>query len=125
MKEICLKALCDTVLGSQKKTTIVKLKTFHTTQNRKSNKSKLKCSAPGNSDEVAAILRMTQVIASGLDVDVINFIGNHECSKVPPTLFNECVTMRTTRTKSTLVKAFLKEETKTNSVPHVPQVLLC
>jgi len=38
--------------------------------------------ATGKSDEVAALLRITQINASGADVDVVNFIGKHECSKV-------------------------------------------
>ena len=49
--------------------------------------------------------------ASGGDVDVVNFIGKHECSKVPPSLFNEDGTMRAAGTKSSLVK-ILKEETE-------------
>ena len=47
---------------------------------------------PGKSDEVAAILRMTQIVASGDEVDIENFIGNHECSNTPPSLFNENTT---------------------------------
>ena len=80
MKEIGHKALYDSILGGQKKTTVIRLKTFHT-QNLK---SKQMCSAPGKSDEVASILWMTQIIASGSDVDIVDFIGDHKCSKVPP-----------------------------------------
>jgi len=64
---------------------------------------------------------MIQIIAIGLDVNIINFVGEDECSKVPPALFNEDGSMRATRTESSLVKA-LKEETKIESVPHAPQV---
>ena len=38
-------------------------------------------------NEVAAILRMTQIVASGREVDTVKFIGNNECS-------NEDATMR-------------------------------
>ena len=116
MKEVGHKALSDSISGG---TTVVRLKTFHT-KNLKSKKSKQKCSAPGKSDEVVALLRMTQIIASGSDVDIVRFIGDHECRKVPPSLFNEDGSMRAAGTKSSLVKA-LEEETKVNSVPHLPQ----
>ena len=32
---------------------------------------------------------MTQIVASGGEVDIVNFIGNHERIKTPPSLFNE------------------------------------
>ena len=47
--------------------------------------------------------------------------GDHECCEFAPALFNESGSMTATGTKSSLVKA-VKEETKTNSVPHVPPV---
>ena len=58
VKEVGHKALSDSISGGQKKTTGVRLKTFHT-QNLKSKKSKQKCSAPCKSDEIVALLRMT------------------------------------------------------------------
>jgi len=33
--------------------------------------------------DVDALLRITQISAIGGDVNIINFIGKHECSKVP------------------------------------------
>ncbi len=118
VKELGLKALSSSISGDQKKTTIVKLKTFHT-QNAKAKKSTGK-SATGKSDEVTALLRITQINASGGDFDVVNFIGQHECSKVPPSLFNEDGTMRAAGTKAGLVKT-LKDETKVTSVDVLPQ----
>ena len=53
---------------------------------------------------------MTQIVASGGEVDILNFIGNHECSKTSPSLFNEDGTMRAAGTNSSLVKV-LREET--------------
>ena len=78
VKEIGLKALADSVTTLKKKTTIVKLKTFYT-QNMKPKQSKSKTSGAGKSDEVAALLRMTQIVASGGEADIVTFIGNHEC----------------------------------------------
>lgn len=119
VKEVGLRALSDSIVGDQRKTAVVRLKTFHT-QNLKPKKSKGK-SAPGKSDEVAPLLRITQIIASGGEVDIVNFIGNHECSKVPPSLFNEDGTMRASGTKATLVKT-LKEETQVSTVSSLPNV---
>jgi len=81
VKELGLKALSCSISGDQKKTSIVKLKTFHT-QNAKPKKSTGQ-GATGKSDEVTALLYITQINASGRDIDVVNFIGKHECSKVP------------------------------------------
>ena len=89
VKELGLKALSSSISGDQKKTFIVKLKTFHT-QNVKPKKSTGQGKI-GKSDEVAALLRITQINASGGDVDVVNFIGKHECSKVPPSLWQKDV----------------------------------
>ena len=55
------------------------------------------------SDEVAALLRMTQMVNSGGEVDIVNFIGNNECSKNPPSLYNEDGTMRAAGTKASPV----------------------
>ena len=33
------------------------------------------------------VMRMTHIVASGGEVDIVNLIGNHECSKTPPLLF--------------------------------------
>jgi len=76
--------------------------------------------ATGKSDEVAALLHITQISASGGDVDVVNFIGKHECSKVPPSLFNDDGTMRAAGTKSSLM-TILKEETEVTTSDFLPQ----
>ena len=48
----------------------------------------------------------------------MNFIGNHECSKTPASLFNENGTMRAAGTKASLVKV-LREETCVTAVPNL------
>ena len=63
---------------------------------------------------------MTQIVASGGEVDIVNFIGNHDCSKTPPSLFNEDGTMKAAGTKDSLVKV-LREETGARAVPNLPQ----
>ena len=73
VNELGLKALSCSISSDQKKTSIVKLKTFHN-QNAKPEKS-TRQGAKGKSDEVAALLRITQINANGGDVDVVNFIG--------------------------------------------------
>ena len=40
-------------------------------------------------NETAALLRMTQLIAAGENVDVVNTIGNYEFFVVPPSLYYE------------------------------------
>ena len=112
-----LKALCESLSNDQKKTSIMKLNTFHT-QNTKSKKCKGKTSAPGKSNEITALMRMTQIIASGAELNIVDFIGNHECSDFPPSLFQEDGRIRT-GTKANLVKV-LKEETKVACVPDLP-----
>lgn len=62
---------------------------------------------------------MAQIIASGGELNLLAFIGNHECSDFPPSLFQEDGSMRTD-TKASLVK-ILKEETKVNSNPNLLQ----
>ena len=56
--------------ADQKKTTIVRLKTFHT-QNIKPKKSNGQPAGPGKNG----------VIATGGKIYIVNFIGHHECSK--------------------------------------------
>lgn len=107
VKELGTKALNDALESKKSATVKVNLQTFHT-QNQKPKKTKTKASA-GKSEEVSALLRITQVIASGGDVDVISFIGDHECSKTPPALFTEDGEMRS-GTKASLVKA-IKDDT--------------
>ena len=119
VKQLGIKALSASLSGDQTKTSIVKLKTFHT-QNAKTKNTKQQPTAPGKSDEVVALLRMTQTIASGGEIDIVDFIGNHECSKIPQSLFNGDGTMRSAGAKANLVKT-LKEETKVVSSPCLPK----
>ena len=63
---------------------------------------------------------MTHIVVSGGEVDVVNLIGNYECSETPPSLFNEDGTMRAAGTKASLVK-ILREETCVSAVPNLPQ----
>ena len=58
---------------------------------------------------------MTQIVASGVEVDIVNCIGNHDCSKTSPSLFNEDGKMRAAGTKASLVKV-LREETCVSDV---------
>ena len=62
---------------------------------------------------------MTLLVASGGEVDIMNFIGNHGCSKTPASLFNDNGTMRAAGTKACLVKV-LREETCVTAVPNLP-----
>ena len=63
---------------------------------------------------------MTQSVASGGEVDIVNFIGNHECIKTPPSLFNEDGTTSAAGTKANLVEV-LREDTGVSAVPNLPQ----
>ena len=119
-KELGLQELSDSISGDQQKKTAVRLKTFYT-QNARRKKSKHQLAGPRRSDEVAALLRMTQIVASGGEVDIVNFIGNHECiKKTPPSLFNEDGTTSAAGTKANLVKV-LRDETVVSAVPNLPQ----
>ncbi|KAM3603902.1 uncharacterized protein V6R79_003817 [Siganus canaliculatus] len=119
VKLIGLKALSQSLSSDQKKTSIVKLNTFHTQNTKSKVVSGGKTSAPGKSNEVTALLRMTQIIARGGELNIVDFIGNHECSEFPPSLFQEDGSMRT-GTKASLLK-ILKEESKVNSIPNLLQ----
>lgn len=61
---------------------------------------------------------MAQVVASGGEVDITNFIGNHECSQTPPSLFTEDGEMRSV-SKASLVKA-IKDETGIHALSSLP-----
>ena len=63
---------------------------------------------------------MTQMVASGGEVGIVNLIGNHECSNTPPSLFNEDESMRAAGTNACPVKV-LREETGVRAVPNLPQ----
>ena len=107
----------NSALESKKSATVkVNLQTFHT-QIQKPKKTKTKPSV-GKSEEGAALLCITQVIASGGDIDIINFIGEHLCSKTPQALFTEDGEMRS-GTKASLVKA-IKDDTGIQSASCLP-----
>ena len=73
--------------------------------------------------EVEALMRMTQIMASGGEVDVIKFIGEHECANKPPSLFDKNGEMRAPRTKANLVRV-LKEDTQVTPETELPQTNL-
>ena len=118
-KELGLQELSDSISGDQQKTTAIRLKTFYT-QNASRKKSKHQPAGPRKSDEVAALLRMTHIVASGSEVDIVNFIGNHECIKTPPSVSNEDGSTSAAGTNANLVKV-LREETVISAVPNLPQ----
>ena len=60
---------------------------IHEDQNASWTKSKHQPVGPWISYEVEALMRMTHIVASGGEVDIVNLIGNHECSNTPPLLF--------------------------------------
>ncbi|KAK1903960.1 Calmodulin-regulated spectrin-associated protein 3 [Dissostichus eleginoides] len=119
VKAVGLNALSESLSSDQKKTSVVKLNTFHKQNRMKPKKSGGKTSATGKSNEVTTLLRMTQIIASGGELNIVDFIGNHECSDLPPSPFQEDGSMRT-GTKASLVK-ILKYKTKVSSIPDLPQ----
>jgi len=114
VEEIGRKAVSYTITNDKK---VVKLKTFHT-PHKKALTSKNK--AVKQSNEMAALFRMTQLIACGEDVDVQSTVGHYECSSTPPALFNEDSSMRLKGTKSSLVKVLLKE-TDVKAVENLPE----
>lgn len=117
VKEIGNKALLETIVSKEKKKSVVKLQTFHV--QKKISKKTQKPQPPGKSNEIVALMRMTQVAATGGEVNVVEWIGQHECADFPPSLFDEHGHMRAPGTKATLVKA-LKMETGVSAVSELP-----
>ncbi|XP_014669530.1 PREDICTED: uncharacterized protein LOC106810621 [Priapulus caudatus] len=74
VNKLGLEALSQSLTSDQKKPSTVKVNTFHT-QNKKPKKSAAKTAASGKSNEITALLRMTQIIASGGELDIVDFIG--------------------------------------------------
>jgi len=103
--------LSEALTSRQTNASAVKLQTFQGDR-KKVKKGKKKVSL-GKSEEVAALLRMTQITAIGGTPDILDYIGRHECSKKPPSLFEDDGHMRT-GTKSTLVRV-LREDTGVHS----------
>ena len=60
--------------------------------------------------EVSAMLCMTQIIDSGAQVDIVNFIGKYECSKTPHSLFDSSGSMRAAGRKASFVKTCKKKQ---------------
>ena len=117
VENIGMKALSVSLNSDKKTTTTVKLKTFHSQSLAKPNGKR---GMATKSDEVSALLRMTQIIASGGKEDVTQFIGNHKCSSSPPSLFDDDGRMRSTGSKATLIKAIL-EQTKIQTLEKLSQ----
>ena len=59
------------------------------------------------------------MIACGGTLDVVDYIGNHECSKTVPSLFSESGVMKPPTAKSGMVHAIL-EETGVKPKEHLP-----
>ena len=116
VENIGMNALTLALKSDKKTTPIVKLKTFHS-QSLVRHSSKKGMST--KSDEVSALLRMTQIIAWGGTVDVTQFIGNHECSSSPPSLFDDDGRMRSTGSRATLIKAIL-DQTNVHALEKLP-----
>ena len=117
VKEIGTEALSKSIQVIQKTTKTVKLQTF-ATQNKKAAKSGTKASGNMKSNECLALLRMIQIAVSGVQVDIVNYIGNHECSNFPPSMFTEDGHMRTGN-KANLIKA-IEDETGLGLVSQLP-----
>ena len=109
VKKVGSTAMKNTIESNSSKTSVTKLHTFHSQNKKKSKGLSKKTILTGRSEEVTALLRITQVIASGAAVDIKQCIGEHECHKVPPSLFEENGSMRSGN-KASIVKA-LKERT--------------
>lgn len=121
IKNIETEVLNKIMASSQKNATTVHLNTFQTQGNAKVSTNKP--IIPGRTDEVTTLLRLTQDLASGGTIDVIQYIGNHEFSRTPPALFEESKAMRST-SGATLVHA-RKQETRVDSIPELPQTGTC
>ena len=63
-----------------------------------------------NSDEVAALLHIIQIVATGSKVNVKHCLGNYVCCLVPIAFFENDMTMRLSGSKLNLIKV-LKDET--------------
>ena len=61
---------------------------------------------------------MTQIVASGGEVDVVKYIGSHECSNILQSLFDDNGNMRSGN-KAILVKT-IKYDTKVGSENKLP-----
>ena len=79
--------LTKSIDSPQQKTRTVRLNTFQT-QN-KINRAGHMSTGSGKSDEVTALLQMTQIVASGGEAEVVKYIGSHECSNIPQSLFDD------------------------------------
>ena len=83
VKELGLQAVSDSVVDDQTRCPTVDLKTRMQVE-RSLHISRLVLGKVMN--EVAAVLRMTQIVASGGEVDTVNFIGSNECSNEDGTM---------------------------------------
>lgn len=116
VKEIGQNAMKKCLDEGGDKLSVVKLKTFDSmksTKNKQTKQIPLKKAA-----EVTVLQRISQVIASGGEVRIDDLIGRHECTTIPPSLFDTSGRLRR-GTKSTLVQVLLKE-TETNEANVLP-----
>ena len=116
VKEIGQNAMKKCLDQGGDKLPMVKLKTF---DSMKSAKSKQPKHTPlKKATEVTMLQRISQVIASGGEVKIDDLIRLHECTTIPPSLFDNSGRL-CHGTKSTLVKLLLKE-TGTNEANVLP-----
>ena len=64
------------------------------------------------------------IVASGGKVDIKHCLGDYECSPLPPALFECDATMRSSGSKSDLIKV-LKDETNVSSVEELSSTNHC
>ena len=79
--------LTKSIDSPQQKTRTVRLNTFQT-QNKIKRAGQMSTGSR-KIDEVTALLQMTQIVASGGEVEVVKYIGSHECSNIPQSLFDD------------------------------------
>ena len=108
IRKIGYQALTKSIDSPQQKTHTVRLNTFQT-QNKIKRLGRTSTGS-GKSDEVTALPRMTQIVASGGEVDEVKDIERHECSNIPQSLFDDKGKMRSGN-KAIMVKA-IKDDTK-------------
>lgn len=113
VKEIGEKAL-KTCLDKGGDKLSVKLHTFDTTPSKKSTEKVHRKVGP----EINLLQRVSQVIAAGGEVHLHELVGEHECTRIPPSLFDSEGCLRQGN-KSTLLKVLL-EDSKVKNMNHLP-----
>ena len=73
---------------------------------------------------MVVLLQITQIVASGGKVDIKHCLGDYECSPLLPVLFERDATMRSSGSKSDLIKV-LKDETNASTTEQLPSTDNC